>query len=72
MENKMSKEELVQSVNKIINPLLSDEEVSEYIDILEKNVPHPAPSDLIFWSDKELTPEEIVDIALAYKEQEDE
>jgi len=29
MENKMSKEELVQLVNKIINPLLSDEEVSE-------------------------------------------
>ncbi|TRZ40034.1 hypothetical protein CEQ21_03575 [Niallia circulans] len=71
MKNKMSKEELVQLVNKIINPLLSDEEVSEYLDILEKNVPYPAPSDLIFWNDKELTPEEIVDIALAYKEQED-
>ncbi|MGG3919907.1 hypothetical protein ABEV44_10635 [Parageobacillus thermoglucosidasius] len=45
-----------------------DEEVSEYIDILEKNVPHPAPSDLIFWNDEELSPEEIVEIALNYKD----
>ncbi|MGG0738910.1 bacteriocin immunity protein [Niallia taxi] len=68
MENKLSKEELVELVNKIINPLLSDEEVSDYIDILEKNVPHPAPSDLIFWGDEELTPEQIVEKALAYKD----
>ncbi len=49
---------------------MSDEEVSEYIDILESNVSHPAPSDLIFWHDEELSPEEIVTIALAYEEDE--
>jgi len=70
MEKKLSKEELVELVNKICNPKLSDEEVSEYIEILEKNVPHPAPSDLIFWNEEELSPEEVVEIALAYKEQE--
>ena len=64
MENKLSKEELIELVKKICDPKLSDEEVSEYIDILEKNVPHPAPSDLIFWNDEELSPEEIVEIAL--------
>lgn len=42
--------------------------MSELIDLLERNVPHPAPSDLIFWNDVELSPEEVVEIALAYKE----
>ncbi|MCY8938855.1 bacteriocin immunity protein [Peribacillus frigoritolerans] len=69
MSKKFSKEELVELVNKICNPKQSDEEVSEYIDILEGNVPHPAPSDLIFWNDEDLSPEEVVEIALAYKEE---
>lgn len=34
--------------------MLSEEGVSEYIEILEQNVPHPAPSDLIFWIDEDL------------------
>ncbi|MCY8938852.1 bacteriocin immunity protein [Peribacillus frigoritolerans] len=69
MSKKLSKEELVEIVNKICNPKLSDEEVSEYIEILEDNVTHPAPSDLIFWNDEDLSPEEVVEIALAYKEE---
>ncbi|MED1786877.1 bacteriocin immunity protein [Brevibacillus laterosporus] len=68
MSEKLRKEELIKLVEKICNPKLSEEVVSEYIDILEQNVPHPAPSDLIFWSDTTLTPEEIVEIALNYKE----
>ncbi|QDX92980.1 hypothetical protein EEL30_12090 [Brevibacillus laterosporus] len=68
MSEKLKKEELIKLVEKICNPKLSEEEVSEYIDILEQNVPHSAPSDLIFWSDTMLTPEEIVEIALNYKE----
>ncbi len=68
MSKKLSKKELVELVNKVCNPKLSDEEVSEYIEILEQNVPHPAPSDLIFWNDEDLSPEEVVEIALAYKE----
>lgn len=69
MGKKLSKEELVELVNKICNPKLSDEEVSEYIEILENNVPHPAPSDLIFWNNEDLSSEEVVEIALAYKEE---
>ncbi|MGN7393432.1 bacteriocin immunity protein [Peribacillus frigoritolerans] len=69
MSKKLSKEELVELVNKICNPQLSDEEVSEYIEILEDNIPHPAPSDVIFWNDEDLSPEEVVEIALAYKEE---
>lgn len=68
MKKKLPKEELVELVKKICDPKLPDEEVSEYIELLEKNVPHPAPSDLIFWSDEDLSPKDIVEIALAYKE----
>lgn len=65
----MTKEELIELVKKICNPDLPDELGSKYIDILEENVPHPAPSDLIFWDFRNLTPEEIVEIALNYKEE---
>lgn len=69
MSEKLSKDELVELVKKIGNPKQSDEKVNEYIEILEENVPHPAPSDLIFWNDEDLSPEEVVEIALAYKEE---
>jgi hypothetical protein len=69
MSKWFSKEELVELVNKICNPMLSDEEVSEYLEVLEDNVPHPALSDLIFWNDEDLTPEEVVEISLAYEEE---
>jgi hypothetical protein len=69
MNENLSKEELIDLVDKICNPKLSDEEVSEYIEVLEDNVPHPAPSDLIFWSEEDLSPERVVEIALAYKEE---
>lgn len=64
----MSKKELVSLVEKLMNPEIDDETLSEYIDMLEKNVPHPAPSDLIFWSEEDYSAEQIVDIALNYKE----
>jgi hypothetical protein len=69
MSKKLSKEELVELVNKICKPMLPDEEVGVYIEVLEDNVPHPSPSDLIFWNDEDLSPEEVVEIALAYKEE---
>lgn len=65
MAQKLTFKELVELVNEICNPELSDEELSNYISILEDNVPHPAPSDLIFWNDASLTPKEIVEIALS-------
>ncbi|MCM2980479.1 bacteriocin immunity protein [Niallia circulans] len=69
MSKKLSKDELVELVKKICNPKQSDEKVNESIEILEENVPHPAPGDLIFWNDEDLSPEEVVEIALAYKEE---
>ena len=69
MNKGLSKEELIELVDKICNAKLSDEEVSEYIEVLEDNVPHPAPSDLIFWSEQDLSAEKVVEIALTYKEE---
>jgi hypothetical protein len=37
------------------------------LDRLEKSVPHPEVSDLIFWDDRNLTAEEIVEEALSYQ-----
>lgn len=65
---KLSKAELIDLVTNICDPALNDKMLIEYIDLLEKNVPHPAPSDLIFWNEKNFTPEEIVEIVLSYKE----
>lgn len=48
-------------------PLDKTEELSQLMSILEENIPHAEPGDLIYWNDKQLTPEEIVDKALSYK-----
>ncbi|AIW28995.1 MULTISPECIES: bacteriocin immunity protein [Bacillus] len=68
MDN-LTKEELISLVKEIMNPTLDDEKVSEYLALLEKNVPHPAPSDLIFWSNENYTAEQVVRIVLNYKDE---
>lgn len=50
----------------------TDEEQDAAFKELEARVPHPRVSDLIFWPglegfDRELTPDEVVDVALAYR-----
>ena len=67
MENKLSRLELIELVEKIMKSNGAEEEIDNMIEELERNVPHPEVSDLIFWNEEELTPEQIVDIALAYK-----
>ncbi|MCY7787455.1 bacteriocin immunity protein [Bacillus inaquosorum] len=67
--DKPTKEELISLVRELMNPTLDDEKVSEYLALLEKNAPHPAPSDLIFWSNEDYTAEQVVRIALNYKDE---
>lgn len=65
---KMSEEELVGLVQRIMDHEGTEEEVCRMINLLEANVPHPEVSDLIFWNqDGDLTAVEIVRRALAYK-----
>ena len=67
MLKKLTREELTNLVNKIVECEGSEEEIDEMIEIVKRNVPHPEISDLIYWNEEELTPEQIVDKALNYK-----
>ena len=61
----MSKEELIELVDKIMKCEGTEEEVDNMIDILKKNVIDPEVTNYIFY--EENTPEEVVNKALAYK-----
>ncbi len=62
----MTKQELIGLVEEIINVRgKTEKDINILIEILEKNVPHPEVTDLIYYDD--LTPEEVVDKALSYK-----
>lgn len=67
MADKLTREELIKLVKKMCNGEGSDDEISEWIELLEQNVPDPNVSDLIFWNNEGLTPEQIVDRAMNYK-----
>lgn len=68
MSSRMTKQELVGLVSKLMNAdYASEEERNILIDLLENNVLHPEVTDLIFYPDKEMTPEEVVELALVYR-----
>ena len=67
MLKKLTREELINLVNRIVKCEGSEEEIDEMIEVVKRNVPHPEISDLIYWNEEELTPEQIVDKALDYK-----
>ena len=62
-----SKAELVELVGKLQRCEGTDDEQTVWLLLLERNVPHPAISDLIYHSGSDLTAEEIVEQALAHK-----
>lgn len=61
----MTREELIQLVEKIIKCEGTEKEIDDMIDLLEKNVICPYITDYIYYDEK--TPEEIIDTALNYK-----
>ncbi len=65
----ISKAEYVEIVERLKN---ADDNAKFYLDLLERNLPHPRISDLIYWPENEgltddSTSEEIVDKAMNYK-----
>jgi hypothetical protein len=68
-----SRQDLIALVQHILDrPEASDQQLDVWLDQLKRHLPHPAPSDLIFWPSrnglgKDPTAEEIVDKALSYK-----
>jgi hypothetical protein len=67
MLNSLSRKELINLVQKIMNCEGTEQEIDKWLEIAQDSVPHPNLSDLIFYPDRERTPEEIIEIALAYK-----
>ncbi|MFI5621844.1 hypothetical protein ACIA03_00120 [Nocardioides sp. NPDC051685] len=65
------REELVSLVAYLMSAEGTEDQQNAALGRLESRVLHPRVSDLIFWPDqegyeRELTPDEVVDIALAY------
>ncbi len=67
MADKLTREELIKLVERMCNGEGSDDEIGEWIEILERNVPDPNVSDLVYWNNEGLTPEQIIDRAMSYK-----
>jgi hypothetical protein len=63
----ITKEELIETVKRIMSTSGSERDSWWYRTLLYRNVPHPHPTDLIFQNKKELTAEEIVEEILAYQ-----
>ncbi len=63
----MTKAKLIELVRKIIEVDGTEDELDSYTDAVSKAVPHPEWTDLIYYNDRDLTPEEVVEQALAYK-----
>jgi hypothetical protein len=72
MDKKLSKDELVRLVELLITGKGTVAEQEEWLRQVERNVPDPEVSDLIYWSDTSapghaVTAVEIVEAALNYK-----
>jgi hypothetical protein len=63
----MTRDQLVELVRKIMRLEDTGKVLDEWVWQLKQNVPHPGVTDMIFWSEEERTPEQIVDEALAWK-----
>ncbi|MFJ2899229.1 hypothetical protein ACIO87_30680 [Streptomyces sp. NPDC087218] len=63
----MRRDDLVQLVVEIMEARGTEEETDRALDRLREQVPDPNVSDLIYWSDPPLSPEQVVETALAYR-----
>lgn len=63
-----SKNDLIELVRKIIECEGTEEEIDNWLQEVKSSVNHPAVSDLIFYPENDdITPEEIVEVALSYQ-----
>ena len=61
-------QEVVNLLERLTNPSKSDlEDMENLLDHLTQLVPHPAPSDFIFWPKKEMTLREIAIELFSYQ-----
>ena len=72
MEEKLTRDEIIRLVGKLMNAEGTEKEMDEWLRLVELNVPDAGVSDIIFWPNvrhlpDNLTAEEVVDIAFSYK-----
>ncbi|MET7780941.1 hypothetical protein ABZU94_13310 [Streptomyces mirabilis] len=63
----LTRQQLIALVRRIIEFDVPEEEVDAMEALFESNVPYPGAYSLIYLSDPELSPEEIVDKAISYE-----
>jgi hypothetical protein len=65
----LTRQELIGAVRRIMDVEGDEGELEELLDVVQANVPHPAVADLIYWPPEgtDLTAEEVIDRALAYR-----
>jgi hypothetical protein len=56
---------LIDLVRKLMNAEGTEDELDEMLTELQQQLPHAEISNLIYWDDRDLTPEQIVEEALA-------
>lgn len=64
---RLSREEMIILIERLIGGEGGDDEASEWLAALERSIPNPHISDLIFYSEEALTAEQILDRALEYR-----
>lgn len=62
-----TRNELVELVREIMKCEGSEDELDAWLDEFQASVPHPSVTDLIYHHDRELSAEEVVDLALSYR-----
>jgi Colicin immunity protein / pyocin immunity protein len=69
MTQRLSRDELVDLVGRLMRAEGGESDQDAWLDLIERSVPCPHVSDLIYWppGGRELRAEEIVDRALAYR-----
>ncbi|MBX2799776.1 MAG: hypothetical protein KTR31_19010 [Myxococcales bacterium] len=67
MNSDMTRKALVDLVRRIIAAEGSEEELHARIALVGRHPPDPSWTDLVYWDSRELTPEQVVDEALAYE-----
>ena len=67
LQQPLTREQLLELITKLSEGEGTEQEEIEWLMLIEANVIHPAVSDLIFYRDPSLSPEEVLEEALSYK-----
>lgn len=61
------KDLVISYIKKVMLSIGTDKEINNMINFIQENTLAPNIIDLIFWNDRDLTAEQIYDIAMDYK-----